>query len=97
MTDYTAAIRRRIRRYGQVAPVAAAPSGPPCRACLAPLEAAFQPGWGGRPGYAIYTCRNAACALHRYTFSAPDYDTLDLGRYRAVEHEQYRSMTHGDR
>jgi hypothetical protein len=68
------------------------PDGPPCRVCLKPLETAFQPSLTARDGFEIYTCHGALCAMKHQTISAPDYDSVDLSRYGAVEHPDYRAV-----
>lgn len=91
--DFRSVIRRRVRPFG--APPPAHELGTyACRCCLTALEVRWQPGWANRPGHVIVTCRNAGCAMDGYTFSVDDYDALDLSRYRAVEHPEYRT-NHG--
>jgi hypothetical protein len=96
-TDYADVISRQLRPSGLVAVLTARPQptleGPPCRCCLKPLEVAYQPHWRpGEAGYSILTCRNESCRVYRHTFSEPDYDRLDLSRYGACEHPQYREL-----
>lgn len=94
----TSTITARIHPSGLVTPPTprqlrpALPDGPPCRCCTQPLETAFQPHWrAGEAGYPIYTCRNRACRMYTQTLAAPDYNTVDLSRYGATEHEVYRA------
>ncbi len=96
-TDYTAVISRQLRQSGLVTVPSRhpqpTPDGPPCRCCLKPLEVAYQPHWRpGEAGYLILTCRNESCRVYRHTFSEPDYDAVDLSRYGAAEHPQYREL-----
>lgn len=89
-----ATIRSRIRPSGIVRmppePPALPADNPRCRCCLAPLEVCYQPGLAGSDGFRLFTCRNPRCRLHRFTFSEPDYASVDLRRYRAQQHPEYR-------